>query len=92
MTGSVGPLSSNDYAISSLHEFIIRKFLTKYIVRRFGGNTFRLSGPVLIKLFFMLNSAEQEISKLDKSNLINLLEKTFDLWRFPLFLTIKSKF
>ena len=29
----------------------------------------------IIKLFFILNSAEHEISKLDKSNLINLMEK-----------------
>ena len=33
------------------------------------------SGPVLIKVFFVLNQAEHEISKLDKSNSINLLEK-----------------
>ena len=33
------------------------------------------SWPRAYKNFFMLNSAEHEISKLDKSNLINLLER-----------------
>ena len=31
--------------------------------------------PYAYKTFFMLNSAEHEISKLNKSNLINLLEE-----------------
>ena len=38
--------------------------------------------PLIIKFFFMLNSSEHEISMLDKSHLINLLEE----------LLIKSKF
>ena len=32
-------------------------------------------GPMIIKVFFMLNSAEHEISMLDKSHLINLQEE-----------------
>ena len=40
-------------------------------------------GPVLIKLF------SRSISKLDKPNWINLLEKP-DLWRFSLFLPISN--
>ena len=35
---------------------------------------FLLTRPCAYKTFFMLNSAEHEISKMDKSNLINLLD------------------
>ena len=41
--------------------------------------------PRAYKTFFMLNSAEHEISKLDKSNLINLLEKLLTCEDFQCF-------
>ena len=49
--------------------------------------TFCAVGPCAYENFLMLNSAEHEISKLDKSNLIKLFEKFFtfaDLYCFYL--------
>ena len=44
------------------------------------------------KTFFMLNSADNEISKLDKSNLINLLEKLLTCKDFHCFCLSNQKF
>ena len=55
--------------------------------------TRRVVWPCPYETFLVLSSAEHGISMLDKSNFINLVRVTFDLWRFLLFLIpIKSKF
>ena len=48
--------------------------------------------PRAYKTFFMLNSAEHEISKLDKSNLINLLEKRLTCGDFHCFCLSNQSF
>ena len=48
--------------------------------------------PCAYKTFFMLNSAEHEISKLDKSNLINLLEKLLTCKDFSCFCPSNQSF
>ena len=48
--------------------------------------------PCAYKTFFMLNSAEHEISKLDKSNLINLLEKLLTCGHFHCFCLANQSF
>ena len=52
---------------------------TMRLIKINGGlgsiRTFHVAYPCAYKTFFVLNSAEHEMSKLDKSNLINLLEK-----------------
>ena len=48
--------------------------------------------PCAYKTFFMLNSAEYEISKLDKSNLINLLEKLLTFEDFHCFCLSNQSF
>ena len=56
---------------------------------RLGGTVIR---PHAYKTFFMLNSAEHEISKLDKSNLINLLEKLLTCEDFHCFCLSNQSF
>ena len=48
--------------------------------------------PCAYKTFFMLNSAEYEISKLDKSNLINLLGKLLTFEDFHCFCLSNQSF
>ena len=48
--------------------------------------------PCAYKTFFMLNSAEHEISKLDKSILINLLEKILTCGDFHCFYLLNQSF
>ena len=51
-----------------------------------------LTRPCAYKTFFMLNSAEHEISKLDKSSLINLLEKLLTCKDFHCFRPLNQNF
>ena len=48
--------------------------------------------PCAYKTFFMLNSAEHKISKLDKSNLLNLLEKLLTCKDFHCFCLSNQSF
>ena len=48
--------------------------------------------PCAYKTFFMLNSAQHEISKLDKSNLINVLEKVLTCDDFHCFCLLNQSF
>ena len=48
--------------------------------------------PCAYKTFFMLHSAEHEISKLDKSNLINLLQKLLTCKDFHCFCLSNQNF
>ena len=61
--------SSSELELHSIQNDTFRVFAVN---QNLLGNTTR---PCAYKTFFMLNSAELEISKLDKSNLINLLDK-----------------
>ena len=56
------------------------------------ASIFKAFRPRAYKTFFMLNSAEHEILKLDKSNLINLLEKLLTCEDFHYFCLSNQSF
>ena len=55
-----------------------------YVGKQLRKNIVRSTGPMIINVFFMLNSADHEILMLDKS-LINLLEEFLICRKFHCF-------
>ena len=73
----VGQNTSNHFGIAESHPRVDERFISMRKKRSSVSEhpRFPKSRPRAYETFFILNSAEHEISKLDKSNLINRLER-----------------